>query len=76
MGWDGIGIGLGLDLRVGGGIEHPTVLIIFAAMMVKLKDENQHWSYIYDDDAYYIYSVLQTGNTKESRWIVNWTEEN
>ena len=26
-GWDWVGIGIGLDLRVGGGIEHLTVLI-------------------------------------------------
>ena len=27
LGWDWDGIGMGLDLRVGGGIEHLTVLI-------------------------------------------------
>ena len=35
-------------------------------MMVK--DENQHWSYIYDVETY---GVLQTRNTKESQSMNN-----
>ena len=35
-GWDGIG----MDLRVGGGIEHLTVLIIFTSYKLCLQNQN------------------------------------